>query len=287
MVEIFLAVAETGSLSGAARRLGSSQPTVSRQVRDIESRLGTPLFRRQARGMELSETGAELLEPARAMRDAAARFSVIAAGSGETLSGTVRITASMTASQYILPSIIADIRAAEPEIEIDLIASDAVENLLFREADIAVRMFRPEQLDVVTRHLGDVALGLFGAKSYLDRVGRPETMDHLMMLDFVGYESNSEMIDGFRAAGREVDRHFFRTRCDCHTVNWELMRAGCGLGFGVRSLGLADPTLEEVDLGLPIPSIPVWLTAHAALRQTPRIRRVWDSLTKGLEPVVS
>jgi DNA-binding transcriptional LysR family regulator len=237
--------------------------------------------------MELSETGAELLEPARAMRDAAARFSVIAAGSGETLSGTVRITASMTASQYILPSIIADIRAAEPEIEIDLIASDAVENLLFREADIAVRMFRPEQLDVVTRHLGDVALGLFGAKSYLDRVGRPETMDHLMMLDFVGYESNSEMIDGFRAAGREVDRHFFRTRCDCHTVNWELMRAGCGLGFGVRSLGLADPTLEEVDLGLPIPSIPVWLTAHAALRQTPRIRRVWDLLTKGLEPVVS
>ena len=179
------------------------------------------------------------------------------------------------------------IRRAEPEISLELIASDAAENLLFREADIAVRMFRPSQLDVVTRHIGDVPLGLYGAVSYLDRRGRPKGRDDLMTHDFVGYDTNDRIIRGFQEAGWNVDRDFFRTRCDAQAAYWELVRAGCGLGFGPLPIAEPDPTVERVELGIPIPSLPVWLTAHAALRDTPRIRRVWNMLADDLAQVLS
>lgn len=287
LVEAFLAVAETGSLSAAARRLGTSQPTMGRQIREIEAATGAALFDRQARGMGLTETGTALLAPAQAMRDAAGRFSVLAAGAGQELSGTVRITASTFTAHYILPPIVARMRRAEPEIALEIVASDTADNLLFREADIAIRMFRPGQLDVVTRHIGDAPLALFGATAYLDRKGRPSAVADLPEHEFVGYDRDDRIIRGFRDTGWEVERSFFRTRCDAQPVYWELVRAGCGLGFGHRGVGRADPVLEEIVLDLPIPALPVWLTAHEALRATPRIRRVWDLLAAELGGVLS
>ncbi len=287
LIETFVTVAETGSLSAASRRLGCSQPTVGRQVREIETTFGAPLFRRRSNGMILTEEGMSLIEPARAMRQAAGHFSVIAAGATDTLQGNVRITASVFAAHHFLPPIVGRIRRAEPDIALDLISTDTAENLLFREADIAVRMFRPSQLDVVTQHIGDMPLGLYGAVSYLDAHGRPTDREDLVEHDFVGYDTNDRIIRGFREAGWDVDRDFFRTRCDAQAAYWELVRAGCGLGFGAMALAETDPIVEKVDLGIPIPSLPVWLTAHAALRDTPRIRRVWDMLADDLAQVLS
>ncbi len=283
MVEVFLAVAEGGSLSAAARKLGSSQPTVGRQVREIEDRLGAALFQREARGMSLTETGAALLEPARAMREAAGRFANIAAGAGDTLSGSVRITASSFIAHYVMPRIIAAVRQAEPDIAIDLVATDDANNLLFREADIAVRMFRPTQLDLITQHVGNLPIALFGAKSYLDRFGRPRTQDDLKQHQWVGYDRDPRMIEGFREAGWPIERDFFGTRCDEHPVLWELVRAGCGLGFVQRPYASRDPLVEEIPIDVPLPVLEVWLTAHAALRGTPRIRRVWTLLAQHLK----
>jgi len=287
LVRAFLAVAEEGSLSAAARRLGASQPTLGRQIRAIETQLGARLFDRRPRGFALTETGAALVPAAREMDEAARRIALTAAGTQDTLEGPVRITASVALSIFHLPAIIAQIRSAEPRISIDLVPSDESRNLLYREADIAVRMYRPRQLDLVTQFLGDIRLGIFAARTYLDRRGRPDSAEALMQHDFVGFDTNPLIIDGFAAAGLVVSRDWFPVRCDDNAAYWELVRAGCGIGFAQHKVGSADPALEEIALPLELPSLPVWLTAHEAMRRTPRIRRVWDLLADGLRPLVS
>ena len=287
LVQAFLAVVETGSLSQAARDLGLSQPTLGRQIKQIEADLGVTLFTRHPRGLSLSETGSALLPAAQAMRAAMGDFALAAAGHDEALHGTVRITASAVVASHILPEIIAKIRVTEPQISIDLIPSDSSENLLFREADIAVRMYRSEQLDIVTRHIGDIRLGIYAAKSYLDRAGYPRTIDDLRGHDLIGYDRSEIILRGMRAAGVEATRDMFAVRCDDQVTYWALLQAGCGIGFFQSALAELDPDIEAIDLGLAIPPIPVWLAAHQGLRQTPRIRRVWDMLETGLRPFVS
>jgi DNA-binding transcriptional LysR family regulator len=287
LIRTFLAVADTGSYSAAARQLGSSQPTVGRQVDQLAAALGAPLFQRHPQGMRLTEAGADLLAPAREMARAAQALALAAAGKSEAMSGTVRVTASVVMAQYILPPTIARLRAELPEVAIELVASDATDNLLFREADIAVRMFRPDQLDVVTKHLGDLHLGLYGAVAYLDRAGRPVTWEDLLDHRFVGYDRDDRILRGFRQMGYTVTRDFFGTRTDAQTVYWELVRAGCGLGIGQVLIGDRDPLVERVVPDLPLPTLPVWLTAHEAMRRTPRIRAVWERLEQDLAPVVS
>ncbi|MHA1127616.1 MAG: LysR family transcriptional regulator [Alphaproteobacteria bacterium] len=277
-IQAFLAVAESGSLSSAARELGVSQPTIGRQIRAAEAALGVELFHRQARGLSLTATGALLLEPAREMQTAAAKLSLTAEGRGTSLKGVVRITASELVSHFHLPKILTDIRLAEPEIELELYPSDSTKNLLFREADIAVRMFRPVQLDVITRHLGAMRIGMFASKDYVARKGMPMGLEDIMQHDFVGYNDDDQIINGMREMGLDVDRHFFKTRCDNQVTHWQLARAGCGIGFAQMSVGFADPDMVQVLPEVPLPALPVWLTAPEALHTNPRIRRVFDLL---------
>ncbi|MEJ6399266.1 LysR family transcriptional regulator [Yoonia sp. 208BN28-4] len=287
LVQAFLAVAETGSLSAAARDLDASQPTLGRQIKAMETQLAAELFHRNPRGLSLTDTGAALVAPARQMRDAMHQIVLTSAGQTDRLAGPVRITASAATSIYHLPQIIADIRQAEPEIAIELVPSDESRNLLYREADIALRMYRPTQLDLITRHIGDLALGMFASKDYVARRGTPQTPDDMLTHDFVGYDENPAIWEGFAQAGFDVGRDFFKTRCDDHIAYLELLRAGCGIGFAQCSIAAKDPDVQELDLQFPIPPLPIWLTAHEAMRQTPRIRRVWDLLADGLGRLVS
>ena len=286
LVQAFLAVAETGSLSAAARALGASQPTLGRQIKAIEAQLGATLFIRQSRGFSLTETGAALMAPAQAMRDAMHQITLTAAGQQEALIGTVRITASVVMAAKEMPPIIADIREREPEISIELVASDTTRNLLYREADIAVRMYRPTQLDLITQHIGDLSLGIYAARSYVAKRGTP-TPENFRSHDFVGYDSNPAIIDGFAAAGINVTCEFFQTRTDDQLAYWELVRSGCGIGFSQTGLAENDPDIVAIPLGFPIPALPVYLTAHEIMRRTPRIRRVWTLLAEGLKPLMS
>lgn len=286
LVRAFLAVAENGSLSGAARALGASQPTLGRQIKTLETQLRAELFQRQPRGLVLSETGAGLMAPARAMQAAMQQIELTAAGQQTALAGTVRITASVVASAYLLPPIIAKIRANEPAIQIELVPTDSSRNLTYREADIAVRMYRPTQLDLVTQHLGELELALFASQDYLARRGIP-TQENLMTHDFVGYDEDTRIIDGFVEAGFPITRDFFAVRCDDPITYFRLVRAGCGIGFHQAGLLENDQRVTRLSLGLDLPTLPVWLTAHETMRQTPRIRRVWDMLRDGLAPLVT
>lgn len=274
----FLAVVETGSLSAAARQLGLSQPTLGRHVADLEAALGMKLFLRAPRGLLPSETALDLLPHARAMRDAAARLHLAAAGRADALAGPVRLTASRIVSHYLLAPIIADLRLAEPGIEIELVATDSSENLLFHEADIALRMYRPTQLDIVALHLRDLPTAIYAANTYLDRRGRPGTLDDLSQHDILGFDRSDMILRLLRGMGIDVQRADFPVRCDDQIVYWNLVRAGCGLGGMQCLIGDADPSVSRAAPFLPLPDLPLWLAAPQALRQTPRIRRVFDFL---------
>lgn len=276
----FLAVADHGSLSAAARALGLTQPTLGRQIAALSDQLQTPLFTRGPRGLTPTEAARALLPAARAMAEAAARLELAAAGVSDQMRGTVRLTASRVISHHVLPGVLARLRVQDPGIEIELVPSDRPENLLFREADIALRMFRPDQEGTFARHLVDLPMGLYAARTYLDRRGRPQGPEDLLCHDLIGMDRSDlvqRMLDFLKIPLRRED---FPVRCDDQLVYLNLMRAGLGIGGALRWIGDADPLLEPVADVLALPPLPVWLTAPEALRHTPRIRRVLDHLAK-------
>lgn len=282
LVQSFLRVARAGSLSAAARAHGISQPTLGRHIRALEAALGQPVLARHAQGQVPSALGTLLLEQAQAMEAAAARIALAATGASARLEGVVRITAARLVALHHLPPIIARLRAEEPGIRIELVASDAPENLMFREADIALRMFRPEAGDLVARQVAALPLGLYAARAYLDRAGRPDSPAALMGLEFVGFDRSDLMIRAMAANGFAVTHDFFPVRCEDQLVHWALVRAGCGVGGMHRAVGDADPLVERIADFVALPALPVWLVLPEALRRVPRVARVAAALAEGM-----
>ncbi len=145
-------------------------------------------------------------------------------------------------------------------------------------------MYRPEQLELVARKLGELQMGLFASRAYLDSAGRPTTLQEIFEHPLIGYDRNEEIIRGMQDRGLPATRDWFAVRCDNRPVNWQLVRAGCGLGFGM-SLAEADPAVEAIDLPIGCARSALWLVTHQALRQTPRIATVWQALVDGLKPL--
>lgn len=276
-LQLFLVLAEAGSLGRAVNLLGQSQPTLSRQLALLEERLGQTLFERHARGLRLTSAGEHLLPAARRMREAAQEFALALATREQNLAGTVRLTASEVFCAHFLLPVLKELRERHPEIQIELVASNEIENLLERSADIALRMVRPEQPALVARRLMDFPMGFYAHRSYLDRFGSPTqaTMDRHQWL---GFDRSTQMLRGFAQAGFQVGREFFGLRCDNQLVVWESVRAGMGIGVGPDALAARDPDLVRVLPEINIPPLPLWLTAHRELRDTPRLRLVFDHL---------
>ncbi len=283
LIPSFLATAEAGSLSGAARQMGISQPTVGRHIADLEAVLGVRLFDRTSSGLRITEVGLSLVENAQVMHERAESLRRIAEGRAEAIDGSVRITASEMVAVYMLPDILADLHLEEPRIKIDVVASMTAENLLLREADIALRMFRPEQNDVITRHVSDLRVGMFAHPDYLARRGTPASLTELTGHSFIGFDRIDVIIRGFRRVGVEIDRDFFAFRCDSQSAGWEMAKAGFGIGFGPAFLGHRDGLVQVLAEIKDEPlDLPIWLTAHRDLRHSRRIRFVYDFLARRL-----
>ncbi len=277
----FLATVETGSLSAAAAPVRSTQPTLSRHIHELEQELGLALFRRVPRGLEPTETALGLIDDARRMGEAAHALSLKAAGQTENVAGTVRLAASVVMSNLVLPAMVTDLRAAEPDIQVEIVASDEAQNLLRRDADLAIRMFDPTQNALIARKLGETPIGLFGAARYLERRGRPRVLAELLDHDVIGFDRGEAILKGYAAHGFAVPREQFPLRVDDQLVYWHLLCAGAGLGFAQRLI--AEPAgLERLDIGMFAPVLPVWLVLHEDLRAQPRVRRVADFLADRL-----
>jgi DNA-binding transcriptional LysR family regulator len=282
-----LSVADHGSLSAAARQTGLSQPTLGRQIRAAEAALGGPLFDRHARGLSPTDLMQTLLPHLRDMQEAAEALKLQAAGQAEATTGTIRLTASHVVSGFLLPPILARFRETHPGLSVELAPSDTTQNLLFHEADIALRMYRPTQLDMVTRHLGDLPIGLYATRDYIARRGRPEGLHDILDHDLIGYDRSDLIIEGFRAAGLPVTRESFALRCDDQVTYWHLVLSGAGIGVGQRAV--ASQSAEVVDLfpDADLPRLPVWITAHERLRHTPKVDALWSALITGLAPLLT
>ena len=278
----FSAVVANGSLSAAARELGISQPTVGRHIETLEADLGLVLFERSLSGLKPNVTALRIYEPVAQAQAALAEAAIMAEGAQDHLGGTVRITASAVISNYVLPAMLVPIRLRYPRIALETVPSDSVENLLLREADIAIRMFRPTQLELVTRHLGDLPITATAHQDYLARRGMPVTPIDLYDHDLIGLDRSDLIIAHARAIGLPLKREQFVLRSDDQTHMWELLKAGLGIGFAQASLVRATPGMVALPLDLSIPPLQVWLTTHRELFTSHRIRAIYDALAEGL-----
>jgi len=277
-VRAFLATVEEGSLSAAARALGLTQPTLGRQVSALEAELGVVLFERTGRSLTLTPSGMELLDHVRAMADAANRISIAASGQSQTIDGQVRITASDMMSAYILPPFMAELRGAAPRLEIEVVATNDIRDLLRREADIAIRHVRPQQPDLIARLVREATGHFYAAKSYLDMRGRPHSKEDLSKHDFIGFGDNARMLAYLNPIGLPLTHKNFRLGSESGFVAWQMARHGLGIAVMSDEVAEACPDMERVLPDMEPFAFPVWLTTHRELHTSRRIRLVFDLL---------
>lgn len=277
----FLVTADEGSFSAAARALGSTQPTVGRQVAALEEDLGVTLFERVGRGLQLTATGLELVEHVRTMADAALRFSRVAAGQSLSLDGPVRISAGEIIAAHYLPEMVMQIRSQHPGIQIEIIGSNEVSDLSRREADIAIRNFRPSQPDLVARKVRDDVGYFYATPDYLASIGEPATLEALTGAEFVAFFPD-EFIGFLNALGLPLERRNLAYVSPNQHVQWALVTRGAGIGVMMGEIGDADPRVVRVlPEALQVP-VPMWLTSHREVRTSRRVRVVFDALAEAL-----
>ncbi|MDR3395264.1 MAG: LysR family transcriptional regulator [Parasulfuritortus sp.] len=283
LVRSFLAALDQGSLLGASRVLRASQPTLGRHIAALESQLGVVLFERTGRGLVPTRTALQLAEAARGMESGALLLARTVSGAQTRASGTVRITASVPAAVQLMPPVLARLRQALPGLQVELVSSNQVSNLLRREADIAVRMVRPDQASLVARKIGTVALGAYAHRSYLARRGTPRQLADLLQHELIGSDTDNAILQGFEALGYPVTREAFALRSDDLLVQWQAVRAGLGVGFAADYMGRGEPDVVRLLPGLlKIPPLPMWLAVHREIRTNRHIRAAYDFLAEAL-----
>ncbi len=282
----FLSVLIEGSLSGAARALGVAQPTVGRHVAALEKSLGLALFTRSQIGLMPTEAALSLRSYAETMQSTAAALERTAASQGTGVRGTVRVTASDVIGVEVLPPIIASLRDEHPDLVLELVLTDRMQDLLRREADIAVRMARPRQELLVARRVGQIELGLHAHQRYLSRYGTPNTIADLANHALIGFDQTTAFI---RSAGKGLSgwrREAFAMRTDNNLAQLALIRSGAGIGVCQAAIARRDDSMVRLFPRHFSLQMETWITMHEDLRNSPRCRVAFDALVKGLQQYV-
>ena len=278
----FAAVLRDGSLSGAARTLGLTQPSVSRHVEALEQAVGGALFVRSQRGLSPTDRAIALRPYAEELvATSAALLRTATAAAGE-IAGTVRVTASEIVAVEHLPPILAGIRRDHPRLSIELVVSNAVDDLLQRRADIAVRMVAPEQQALVAGRAGSVTLGLHAAKDYLDRRGMPASLADLTRHDLIGPDTDTPGTRAVLGLLPGLERSHFALRTDSDIAQVAAIRAGFGVGVCQVEVARRDPALVRVLADDFSVELPLWIVMHEDLRSSARCRIVYDALAAAL-----
>lgn len=282
-LKAFLETAETGSLSAAARKLGLTQPTLSRQVAAIEQSMGVTLFERVGKAMALTPTGLDLLEHARAMGAAAQALGVAASGRSQAVGGVVSVSATDAVAFYLLPPLVRQLREREPGIAIEVISSNALSDLLRREADIAIRHVKPEQPELIARLIRQTAANFYASKDWVKTHGHPRSADDAAALPFVGSDRSGQYLGYLRQHGLPLTEANFSCYADHSVAHWALVCQGMGIGAMMDEIAHATPGIVRVLDDVPPVIFPIWLVTHRELRTARRIRVVFEALAQGLQ----
>ncbi|WP_440411522.1 LysR family transcriptional regulator [Neorhizobium petrolearium] len=285
----FLAVLRLGSLSAAARELGLTQPTVGRHIDVLEQAVGYQLFTRSQQGLLPTEPALALKPYAENLAATTAAMRRLASGEFGAIRGTVRISASDVVGVEVLPPILAVLQDEHPGLELELSLSDSLEDLLRREADIAVRMTSPAQEALVARHIGDIPLGLYAHRRYMERHGTPENAEGLLAHRLIGFDRRSAFVraaaDRIRTSAPafpDLERIRWSYRADSNLAQLAAIRAGAGIGICQVGIARRDPNLVRVLPDIFQLPLDTWVAMHENLKSSPRWRVTFDALVKGL-----
>lgn len=278
----FHATAMAGSLSAAARLLKLTQPTLSRQVGALEAELGVVLFDRVGRKLVLTATGADLLQHMRVMGDAADAVALAASGRSQDIGGRVSISATDTYAAYVLPAIVARIRAAAPQLALAIVASNDLSDLHRREADIAIRHVQPDRPGLVGQHIRDTQAHFYASDDWIARNGMPERPADLARPDLIGFDDPIRFAGFLAGIGIAMKPADFRILSASAVTVWEMVRQGLGIGGMLREVADRTPGVRRLvpDMA-PIP-VPIWLVTHRELERSPRVRLVQAILAEEL-----
>ncbi|AVA22266.1 MULTISPECIES: LysR family transcriptional regulator [unclassified Rhizobium] len=277
----FLAVLRHGSLSAAARDLGLTQPTIGRHIDALEETVGAELFTRSQQGLLPTDAALALRPYAETLASTTAALLRVASGAHDRVSGTVRISASEVIGVEVLPPILAGLQAAHPDLVIELSASDAVEDLLLREADIAVRMVAPTQDALLARRIGTISLGLFAHRNYLELYGEPKSIGELRHHKLIGFDRQTAYIRTMLKRYPMLDGISFAFKSDNSIALHNALRAGIGISFYQMPLAKRDEDLVRLLPEIELP-LDTWVAMHENLKASPRCRVTFDALVSGL-----
>ena len=278
----FLVTAEEGSLSAAARALEMTQPTLGRQVSALESELGVVLFDRIGSRLTLTSNGIDLLDHVKAMAEAANQVSLVAANRSDTIAGDVCISASEIHAAYLLPPIIATLRELEPRISVKIVSSNEASDLLKREADIAIRSFRPTQTELISKKIKDVDAPFYATKQYIDRIAPVSDKDLIRRAQFIAIGNKTTFLKQMNERGYSLTEDNAHLESESHIVHWEMTKNGLGVGVVPENIGDQEPSVQRVLNDIKPISFPIWLTSHRELKASKRIRFVFDLLDQEL-----
>jgi DNA-binding transcriptional LysR family regulator len=282
LLRAFHATATLGSLSAAARRLGLTQPTLSRQILALEADLGVALFERIGRRLSLTSTGTMLLEHAKLMAEAAEAVSLSASGDMQDLSGMVSISATDTYSAYILPGILARIRAEAPQLTVIVLASNDFSDLHRREADIAIRHVAPDRDGLIGQRLPDAEAHFYASNSWIEKNGMPRDGAALAHSGLIGMDDVDRFAAYLSGIGIPVVASDIRLVSESQVAVWQMVQSGLGIAPMLREVGDRTPDVRRLPLDIPPIVFPVWLITHRALASSPRIRLVQKILSDEL-----
>ncbi len=282
----FIAAAEAGSLSAAASALSSNQSTVGRHIDALESSLAVKLFQRSVKGLSLTEEGQAIFEQAQTMQSSVVKIQRMVQGGGTTARGTVRLSLPEGLGLEVLIPMLDDFYQQYPEVKLVFNVSATTANLTQGEADVAVRLFRPEESDLVVKYLGEMRLGLYAAKSYEKNYGLPKQLRDVRKHKVVTYGEHLAILPENQWLLDHSDEAKRILCSDSTATRFKAALAGVGISVQPEVLAQTSPNLIRLFRSIKLPAHKVWLVYHQDVRHMSRIRAVVDFISDQLGDVL-